>query len=208
MENVALLAPPMTDVLLVLAAGRGRRMGGPKALLLIGDEPLALLHARTHERVMQGMRVVRVVIVTTEDVRGLLASDSRADITFVAPDRPHELGPAGSIGAAVRSGALDGVSRVAITPVDVLPAPPSRIAALLDALVTHEAALSPRGHPVALRGEVLRAGYRDANPILRDFLATLGCARLPPDEAGVLTDLDTPDDVVRITGSAPRFLVR
>lgn len=187
-----------TDALLVLAAGRGARVGGPKALLLIGDEPLALLHARG---------LARVVIVTGDDVRSSLGP-RRDGVRFVAPDRPHELGPAGSIGAAVRSGALDEVDRVVITPVDVLPAPPSRIEALLSALLTHDAARPHRGHPVAVRGEVLRKGYRAADPILREFLATLGCARLPPDEAGILPDLDTVDDVVRITGSAPRFLVR
>lgn len=178
--------------LLVLAAGRGARMGGPKAWLLIDGVPLALLHAREP-----------CVIVTTEEIAAPLR---RPGITFVTPDRAHELGPAGSIGAAVRAGVLG--DEVVITPVDVMPAPASRLAALRAALATHEAARSHRGHPVALRGALLRERYAAADPILRDVLDSVGCARLPPDEAGVLDDLDTPEDVLRLTGSAPSFLVR
>ena len=178
-------------VMLVLAAGRGERMGGPKALLLIDGRSLAELHAQH----------LPAVIVT-----GLAAGISRRTHK-VLPDRQHELGPAGSIGASVRANALAPYEYVVITPVDVLPAPRSRIDALIEALKTHPAARSHRGHPVAVRREILEQHYRTADPILRDLLDSLDCARLPPDEAGVLPDLDTPEDVMRVTGSAPRFLV-
>jgi molybdenum cofactor cytidylyltransferase len=181
-------------VMLVLAAGRGERMGGPKALLLIDGQPLADLHAQH----------LPTLIVAAPSVAVGVSPRS----TIIPPDRPHALGPAGSIGAAVRSGALAPYESVVITPVDVLPAPRPRIDALLAALQSHDAARSHRGHPVAVRRSILERHYRDGDPILRDLLDSLDCARLPPDEAGVLDDLDTPEDVVRITGSAPRFLVR
>lgn len=184
------MAPPLNAAMLVLAAGRGERMGGPKALLLIGETPLAALHAR----------VLPTIFVTSLSLP--------VEGTFIPPDRPHALGPAGSIGAAARSGVLDRYDAVVITPVDVVPAPPSRVWMLIEALRTREAARSHRGHPVAVRSDVLRRHYRTEDPILRDLLDSLACARLPPDEAGVLPDLDTPQDVMRITGSAPRFLVR
>jgi CTP:molybdopterin cytidylyltransferase MocA len=174
--------------MLVLAAGRGERMGGPKAWLLIDGHPLAWHHAPC-------------VLVTSPDIAAPL---QRPDVTVVTPDRPHHLGPAGSIGAAVRARVLD--ERVVITPVDVLPAPPARIAALLAALDTHPAARSFRGHPVSVRRSVLEEHYLTGDPILRDVLDGLACARLEPDEAGVLPDLDTPEDVVRVTGFAPRFM--
>jgi CTP:molybdopterin cytidylyltransferase MocA len=177
--------------LLVVAAGRGERVGGPKALLLIDGQPLAELHARSHEH---------VVIVTTDEIRRALGEIA----SFVPPDRAPELGAAGSIGAAVRSGALDDAEGVLITPVDVLPAPTSLRDSLLAALTTHEAARPARGHPVAVRGSLLRKRYRSNDPILREVLDSASCARLQ--EPGVLDDLDTPEDVVRITGAAPRFL--
>lgn len=189
----------MRTTLLVVAAGRGERMGGPKALLLVDGRPLAEHHARSatdHER---------VVIVTSEAIARALGSldalSRRA--TFVTPDRPPELGPAGSIGAAVRAGALDDAEAVVITPVDVLPATPALRAALVAALADHDAARPARGHPVALRGALCRDRYRAADPILRDVLDSASCARLQ--EPGVLDDLDSPEDVVRVTGEAPRF---
>jgi len=177
--------------LLVVAAGRGERLGGPKALLLVHGSPLAALHAKSH---------ADVVIVATADVQRALGPIAR----FVAPDRAPELGPAGSIGAAVRSGALRESDAVIITPVDVLPAPALH-PLLVAALEGHDAARPLRGHPVAVRGAVLRERYRDADPILRDVLAEVPCARLA--EPGVLDDLDTREDVLRITGAEPRFLV-
>jgi molybdopterin-guanine dinucleotide biosynthesis protein A len=183
----------VTTVLLVVAAGRGQRMSGPKALLLIDGRPLAELHAGSHDN---------VVIVTSKDIERALGPIAR----FVAPDRAPELGPAGSIGAAVRSGALDDADAVIVTPVDVLPAPRALLDALVSALGDHEAARPSRGHPAAVRGAVLRERYREADPILRDVLAAVTCARLQ--EAGVLDDLDTPEDVVRMTGAGPVFLVR
>ncbi len=183
----------MRSTLLVTAAGRGERVGGPKALLMLAGRPLAELHARSYPD---------VVIVTTEAIQGTLGPIAR----FVTPDRAPELGPAGSIGAAVRSGALRESDSVIVTPVDVPPASPDLHRALIAALSAHDAARPARGHPVAIRGSVLRERYRDADPILRDVLASVDCARLP--EPGVLDDLDTPEDVLRITGAEPRFFVR
>lgn len=176
--------------LLVLAAGRGARMGGPKAWLMIDGQPLARLHAAS---------MSPCVLVTSRAIAEPLG------LSYVEPDRPWELGPAGSIGAAVRAGVLG--ERVVITPVDVLPAPPSRLTALLAALDDHPAARSHRGHPIAIRRSALETHYLEGDPILRDVLDGLACARLPRDEAGVLDDLDTPEDVLRITGSAPRLFV-
>ena len=60
------------------------------------------------------------------------------------------------------------------------------------------------GHPVALRARVL--DVEEPRP-LRDVLADLGPlrARLEVDDPGIAIDLDTPDDVKRVTGAPPRF---
>lgn len=183
-------------VVLVLAAGKGERVGGPKALLLLDGKPLAELHA---ERAPEG---ARVVLVVREAVAKKLEP---LGLHTVISDEPDELGPAGSIRAAVRAGALDDAEKVLVGPVDVPPSAPDRLAPLTSALDTHEAARFQRGHPIAIRGDVLRHRYRVDAPILRDVLSSLGdrCARVPG-ASGI--DLDTPDDVVRLTGRAPIFM--
>lgn len=179
-------------VVLVLGAGRGERLGGPKALLLIEGVPLAVLHRdRTPER---------IVLVTRAAIAEKLAP---FDLGVVISDAPDELGPAGSIHAAVAAGALDEVDEVLVTPVDVPPSPDA--ARLFAELGQHEAARFERGHPVAIRASILRERYRADAPILRDVLASLGdrCVRLPGSGA---PDLDLADDVVRLTGRGPVFL--
>lgn len=201
------MAPPLITVL-VLGAGKGERLGGPKALLMIDDRPLAALHA---ERRPANAEVVLVLRAEVARVLGPIPG-----AVVVESTERDELGPAGSIHAAVRAGVLDRSDLILITPVDVPPAPPERVAPLLDALSDparspYDAARWEHGHPIAIRGEVLRRRYHGETPILRDVLRDLGdrCARLAspdapsPDEAGA--DLDTPEDVLRRTGARPRF---
>lgn len=189
-------------VVLVLGAGRGERLGGPKALLCLEGRPLAALHA---ERAPAGARVVVVVRAHVAEKLAPLGLD------LVVSEEPDELGPAGSIRAAVAASVLDDAERVLITPVDVPPCPPDRLALLLAALDSHDAprrrqaARFERGHPVALRAAVLRERYRSGAPVLRDVLRDLGddCVRLVGVEGPA--DLDTPDDVRRLTGAGPTF---
>jgi len=182
---------------LVLAAGKGERVGGPKALLMIDGEPLAALHRK---RAPNG---ARVIVVTRASIARAL---ERFDLSLVISDEPDALGPAGSIRAAVQAGALDDAERVLVTPVDVPPSPPERLGPLLDALEQSDAARWDRGHPIAIRASVLRERYATEAPILRDVLRSLGdrCARLVGNPCGP-TDLDTPEDVLRLTGALPRF---
>lgn len=197
---------------LILAAGRGERVGGPKALLELEGRPLAALHA---ERRLS-TECERVVIVVRADVARALAPHlDRVDparAIVVESSAPDPLGPAGSIAAAVEAGVLDDApaDAVLITPVDVLPANAAATAPLLDALATHEAARWARGHPVAMHARTLLARYAPNAPPqpLRDVLASLGdrCAILPLSPAiPIGHDLDTPDDVLRATGAPPRF---
>src|SRR5688500_17789170 len=88
-------------IAVVLAAGRGERLGGPKALLTwpgpAGDEPLALAHAR----VRLAAECTRAIVVVRAEVAtalGKLVADER--ITLVTSRAPDDLGPAGSLAAA------------------------------------------------------------------------------------------------------------
>jgi CTP:molybdopterin cytidylyltransferase MocA len=192
---------------IVLAAGAGARVGGPKALLLVAGEPLAIAHvrARTQSEV--------VVLVVSADVRDVLASridDPR--VTLVVNALPGAWGPAASLRAAASAGVLDACGAWIVGPVDALPAAERSIEALLAALDDElDAVRFVRGHPIAARASTLRQAYAgvDVPPTLRDVLSRARVRTLPlPDDAAITTDLDTIDDVVRATGAPPRFTGR
>jgi molybdenum cofactor cytidylyltransferase len=191
---------PPTLAGIVLAAGAGERMGGPKALLLVEGEPLARLHARR----LREARCAKVVIVT----RGELVERFALDATVAASAAPD---PAGSlaVGLAALGAAPDDV--LVITPVDAYPVGVETIARLVETVGAGAEAATPRsggrgGHPVVIRARAL-ATFRDAPRPLRDVLSALGDtrARVDVDDPSVATDLDTPEDVLAITGEEPRF---
>jgi CTP:molybdopterin cytidylyltransferase MocA len=168
-------------------------MGGPKALLLIDGEPLAEKHARSAER---------AILVVRREVAAKLTLP--AHVRVVESEEDDALGPAGSLRAAVRAGALDDVEIAIVTPVDRLPPTPEAPPALVRALEGHDAARPARGHPIAIRGEALRRAYRGEARPLREVLAALDTAIVELPECAA-HDLDTPEDVVAQTGNRPEF---
>lgn len=185
---------------IVLAAGAGTRMGGPKALLVVGGEPLARVHARRLREAGCG----GVVIVTRAEiaVRGVFDRDARVAVSG-APD------PAGSLAIGLRVLAPLREDIVVVTPVDAWPARVETIARLVDAVRDGADAATPLfdgkgGHPVVVRAWVLDC---DAPRPLRDVLAALGSrrVRIDVDDPSIAVDLDTPDAVTAMTGSPPRF---
>ncbi|MBL8718472.1 MAG: NTP transferase domain-containing protein [Myxococcales bacterium] len=189
------------NVALVLAAGVGSRVGGPKALLLVEGLPLAALHAQRR----LSREADRVVLVVRRDVAALLAPLLPDRVRVVVSEEDDALGPAGSLRAALRADAFGGDDHLLVTPVDVMPATARVARTLLAGLEDHDAARPERGHPIALRGRVLDAGFLASPEPLRAVLARLGdrCATA----TGLVgeRDLDTVDDVVRLTGAPPTF---
>lgn len=192
-------------VCVVLASGVGRRMGGPKALLHwppAGSLADAHVHFRRND-------CARVVIVTRDHIAARLGSIAAQ---LVISHEPDELGPAGSIAAAVRAHALDDADHVLVTPVDVPPVGEATVAQLLSALDTASAAKplyrGRGGHPVACKAAIIRDAYTHDTPILRDVLAGLGprCVNVPVEDSSVLTDLDTGEAYRACTGHLPRFV--
>ncbi len=189
---------------IVLAAGRGERMGGPKALLLLGGKPLLLHHV---DRFLEA-GCDEIVVVTREEIATrLLSVHERVRVVVSAEPEPR-----GSLSVGVR--ALAPLARVFVTPVDAVPAEAATLAELSAALENADAAtpsLEGRGgHPVACRARVLapyRAGEACRAPTLRDTLRALGDrrVRVPVADRAVGIDLDTPDDVARLTGAPPEF---
>ena len=177
---------------IVLAAGLGRRMGGPKALLAWGGEALVVAHAR--EALSAGAAGV-LVVVRAATAEGAIALPAGA--VWCVSDEDEAQGPAGSIRAAVR--ALDArAAWVAVCPVDVDPAAWGCVGALRGAVGDRDAA-KPRwgergGHPVLVRRRVLEAYAGASAPPLREVLRALGprVTELPVSDEAVVSDLDTP----------------
>lgn len=191
---------------LVIASGSGTRMGGPKALLLWNGRPLAAVHADARRGDCE-----RTIVVARAAVAGVLQR-AEPGLAVVVSQEPDELGPAGSIAAAVRSGALSGHEVVIVTPVDVMPASREVIEALAAAVVRGEVARpvwrGRPGHPVACRRALLEREYARNAPPLRDVLAAagVGCISVPVEDPAVGGDLDTPEAWEAAVGSRPAFL--
>ncbi len=189
---------------IVLAAGDGERMGGSKALLLIGDEPLAVGHAK---RALEG-GCSRVLVVVRPEVAPKLPKLDRVQIvTSTAKEQ------AGSLAVAVRAVGLADDALVLVTPVDCAPVRAPTLGEILDAVVPGVDAATPKigdkgGHPIVCRASVL-APYKTAPspPPLHDVVRALGDrrVRVPVTDPLVAVDLDTPADVSALTGEPPRF---
>lgn len=212
-------------VAIVLAAGRGVRLGGPKSLLLVrGPEgpAIPLIEAQCRDRLAHDCE--RALAVLRPDVAGLVTERLRAaGAEVVLSHAPDEEGPAGSLAAAANHLANKPFRAALVTPVDVRVAP-STVALLLEPLIEAHPEAHPeplavvprfgsrRGHPVALSPEAL-ARYREPSPPpLRDHLRSLGDRVLTLDvpDPFVLEDLDfahQTDILLRIAGTTePRFL--
>jgi molybdenum cofactor cytidylyltransferase len=190
---------------IVLAAGDGVRMGGSKALLVIDGELLVFSHAA---RLIEG-GCGRVVAVVRGDtlVRLGVVKDAR----LVVSDAPDQ---AGSLAVALHEHRAPPDEILVVTPVDAAPVGAQTIARLVESVAAGALAATPRfetksGHPVACRRSVLEP-YRGEAPYppLRDVLRSLGDKRahVEVSDPRVGVDLDTPQDVVALTGHAPRFL--
>lgn len=185
---------------IILAAGEGRRMGGPKALLVIDGQSLLRRHVERLREVGCAPVVVVVPVRELEPVRQLLGESS--DVTLVAADTP-------SMAASLALG-LEHVppkdGAVVVSPVDALPARPATLRALITA--AEEAGVEVAtpsyggrgGHPVVARERLLRAFRQGYSGTLRDLIRGAGAKRrrLEVDDAAVGHDLDTPADLAAL----------
>jgi CTP:molybdopterin cytidylyltransferase MocA len=194
---------------LLLAAGVGRRMGGPKALLVVDGKPLVLAHVQRLQEA--GCRPIVVV------VRESIATQVR-ELLSVTPEAQLCVADTSSMAASLRA-ALGSVPphpgrAVVVSPIDTLPVRLSTLDTLLSAVLAPQVHVAtPRyqtrgGHPIVARESLLQA-FRDGYPgTLRELLRTAEPQRLRVDldDADVASDLDTPADLAaHRPGLVPEF---
>jgi CTP:molybdopterin cytidylyltransferase MocA/RimJ/RimL family protein N-acetyltransferase len=177
---------------IVLAAGASTRMGRAKALTPIDGEPA----------VSRTVRVARACGLDTVVVTRAGVALPPLDARVVVNERPDD-GRTGSLQVGLRA---SGTREALVWPVDHPLAREATVRALLAArgdwvLPTH---LGRSGHPIVVRGRAVEAILRAAPATpLRAIPPTIGLApeRVRVDDAGVLANLDTPQQVAAALGA-------
>jgi nicotine blue oxidoreductase len=197
----------MRVVAVVLAAGAGRRIGAPKALLPIGGTTFLVHVVRGLER----PGVAAVVAVIGHGARRVEAEAGLPpETTLVVNARPED-GMLGSVILGLEAAEARGADAVLLHPVDhplVSPATIDRVRAALaaGALIAVPSYAGRRGHP----GGFARGAWsalRDAPPP-RGARAVLAehpewLVHVPGDE-GCVAGIDTPEDYERRLGPLRR----
>lgn len=173
-------------VVIVLAAGRGRRFAAAGGQ---GDKLQALLHGRA---------------VLAHVLAAVQAAGLPLHVVTPASGGP---GMGDSIAAGVRATA--GAPGWLVLPGDLPQVAPASIGAVAQALPRWDVVVPwygpVRGHPVgfsaACRADLLAlAGDAGAAAIVQARRAGGRVCDLPLDDAGLIQDVDTPDDLVRLAG--------
>jgi CTP:molybdopterin cytidylyltransferase MocA len=188
---------------LLLAAGAGRRMGGPKALVELDGEPLV---ARGLRALRDGGLDPRVVVLGAhaDAAEAAVGAADPAATVVVADDWAH------GMGASLRAGlaGLPDVDAVLVLLVDT-PGIGAEALARVAAAATRDGLVRGSydgrpGHPVLLGAEhlpgVAAAAHDDVGA--RGYLAGRDDVR-PVEVGDVATrdDVDTPADLARVSGS-------
>ncbi len=187
----------------LLAAGAGRRFGGPKLLQRLDDgRPMAVAAARN---LLGGVgRALAVVRPEDRELARVLAREGLEVVPCAQADRGMGL----SLACGVRASADAHGWVIALADMPYIL--PATVAELVRCLRRGAALAAPeyrgqRGHPVGIAAEFLAPllaldGDAGARAVLAQHGARL--LTLPVDDPGVLIDIDTRSDLQR--GPAPR----
>ena len=187
-------------VAIVLAAGEGRRMGGPKALLRVGDETFLARAGRLLAR----PGVASVVAVLGADAERVRAESALPPSVEVAVNARWREGMLSSVWRGLDAAEAEAADAVLLHPVDHPLVQPATIDRVIRALSCSAAIAVPtwdgrRGHPGGFHRSVfaeLRAAPPDrgARAVLA---ADPGRVVHVPGDAGCVTGIDTPEDYER-----------
>ncbi|MCD2194147.1 nucleotidyltransferase family protein [Actinomycetospora endophytica] len=185
---------------LLLAAGAGRRMGGPKALVPLDGEPLV---ARGLRALRGGGLDPRVVVLgaAAERAREVVAATDPGAVAVVAPDWADGMGASLRAGLAALASDVDAVLVLLVDTPGIGPEALARVAAAAtrDGLARGSYDGRP-GHPVLIGAAhlagVAAAAHDDVGA--RGYLADRDDVH-PVEVGDVATrdDVDTPADLAR-----------
>ncbi len=193
------MSAALATATVVLAAGAGRRFGGPKQLAEVGGRPML-------ERVLEvaaGFGAPQLLVVgaraelVREQVRAPGWRTVEASDWVAGPGASLRAGLAAAPAAEaalVLLGDLPWLRREAIE--RVLAAAAATPSA--DAVRAYEG--ETPGHPLLLRGELLAVARRAPDAGLRRELAAAGVQRVACEGLGTTADVDTPEDLAGGSG--------
>jgi CTP:molybdopterin cytidylyltransferase MocA len=192
----------MRLVAIVLAAGEGRRMGGPKALLPLGDGTFLSVACRLFAR----PGIARVVAVVGAEAERVLASGGVPPEATCAVNERWREGMLTSVWAGLDAAEALSADAVLLHPVDNPFAAPATIDAVVAGLARGAGIVVPshagrRGHPAGfarscwpdLRAAPLEGGARTVLAARADRVVHVAAG------ADCLVDVDTPRDLEAAT---------
>jgi molybdenum cofactor cytidylyltransferase len=189
---------------IILAAGEGRRMGGPKALLRAGDETFLARVARLLSR----PGVTTVLAVTGHQAARVAAEAALPPGVRLVENPAYGEGMLSSILCGLAAAEADGAEAVLIHPVDHPLVEPETVDAIAAALAGGAVIAVPshegrRGHPggfsraawPALRGAPPQQGARAVLAAHPEWVEHV------PGGPGCIAGVDLPEDYRRLLGA-------
>lgn len=199
--SVPMSVPPIQNLhTLILAAGRGTRMGGPKALLTFANEPWWRIQSR--RLTSTGIPTAWVI---SDAVRAAIAPNGDGPQRLITADSGAPMFT--SILTGLRALAPNPPQAVFILPVDAPVPEPSVWRTLAESVNDQDAPVSiptfqgKTGHPVLLRWSWIEstlfaaAPAADPTALRLDTLIAPVARRIPVTDPCVVINLNTPDDV-------------
>jgi molybdenum cofactor cytidylyltransferase len=195
---------------IILAAGRSSRMGRPKALLPCAPDGETFVHRLARAFCDGGLQEALVVGRPDDLALRTEVETMRVPARFVENANADD-GQLSSLLAGLRAGDLPGVRAVLVAPVDLPLIGAGTVAALLavfrstGAPIVRACHARRHGHPVlfsrAVFDELRRADpATGAKAVLRAREGAI--VNVEVEDAGVLRDVDTPEDYLSVFGRA------
>jgi molybdenum cofactor cytidylyltransferase len=190
-------------VAIVLAAGEGRRVGGPKALLQLGSDTFLARVCATLAR--PGVDAV-VAVLGAEAARVRHEGGVPAGVDVVVNDVWRD-GMLSSVWRGLDRAEALGADAVLLHPVDNPFVAPATVEAVVSALEAGAAIAVPtsvgrRGHPAGFARALFEELRRAAPERGARVVVAADPARVVhvPGDPGCVRSVDTPDDLARING--------
>ena len=189
----------------ILAAGEGRRMGGPKALLSVGGETFLARAAR----LLSDAGAAPVIAVLGHDAERVRSEARLPADTIVALNPGYRVGMLSSVLRGLDAAEAQGAEAVLLHPVDHPLVAPATLTRVLQALRDGARIVVPshagrRGHPggfsaacwPALRAAPADSGARAVLAAHPDWILHV------TGDPGCIAGIDTPDDFSRLIAAA------